>query len=64
MPNTDDRIRRRRALAARVVTLAGSVEIAVAGALELGCRTPPAILAMPPELRRWAAQIQATRNRP
>jgi hypothetical protein len=52
---------RRRALAARVTTLAGSVEIAVAGALELGCRTPPAILAMPPELRRWAATIERTR---
>jgi hypothetical protein len=61
MTSPDDPIARRRALAARVATLAGSVEIAVAGALELGCRTPPAIIDMPPELRRWAAQIERTR---
>jgi hypothetical protein len=58
----DDPIRRRRALAARVATLAGSVEIAVAGATELGCRIPPAVFNMPPELRQWAAAIERTRS--
>jgi hypothetical protein len=62
MTRPDDPIHRRRALAARVATLAGSVEIAVAGATELGCRIPPAVINMPPELRNWATQIQATRK--
>ena len=59
--HVDDPIARRRALAARIATLAGSVEIAVAGAVELGCSTPRSIHDMPPTLRRWAAQIERTR---
>jgi hypothetical protein len=62
MPNLDDPIRRRRALAAAVVTHATAIEMDVAGAVELGCRVPRAVNAIPTELRRWAAQIERTRS--
>jgi len=53
---------RRRALAAAVVTHATAIEMDVAGAVELGCRVPRAVNAMPTELRRWAALIERTRS--
>jgi hypothetical protein len=51
----------RRQLAAMVVTHAAAIEMDVASAVELGCRVPRAINAMPTELRRFAASIERTR---
>lgn len=59
----DDEVYRRRALAARVVTLAVSLELALASAVELHVHEGTIDIApIPAQLRRWADSIQRTRR--
>jgi hypothetical protein len=65
MLTPDDPIRRRRALAARVASLADYNEERlghiIIGCQRLHCAIPPAVVNVPAELRRFADSIERTR---
>ena len=56
----DDEVYRRRALAARVATLAPAVDRAIAGCMDLHAPIPPEAYDMPAIFQRWADQIERT----
>jgi hypothetical protein len=65
MARPDDPIANRRALAARVASLAGYNEERlghiIIGCQRLHCAIPPAVVNFPAELRRFADSIERTR---